>query len=404
MLFKYQAQAQGGEMIEGEAEALDKFSLAETLKKKQYKVILVKEAYSAQPFFKRYIKEIFGIIRPSEKIIFAKSFGAMLKAGLSVSRALAVLKRQAQNKAFQIVIQSIEHDIERGISLKDAFSRFPKLFPPLVIAIVASGEQSGRLPESFTLIGEHLEKNYEIVKRVQGALIYPVIIICATFGVGILMLVYMVPTLTATFKELHVELPLPTKIIIGVSDLFVNYALFFVLLFAVVIFILISFFRSSRGRRFIDFVFLKTPVISEITREINGARIARTLSSLLSSGITIVNALYIAEDVVQNSYYKKTLKEARRLLESGHQLSLIFSKTSALYQPLVTEMVAVGEETGKLPEMLLNLAVFYENEIAQKTKDMSTIIEPVLMIIIGIAVGLFAVSMIIPLYSIVGSV
>ena len=250
------------------------------------------------------------------------------------------------------------------------------------------------------IIGEQLDKSYELRNKIRGALFYPAIILFAMVGIGILMFTYVIPILSATFKEIGVELPLSTKIIIGISGLLREHTIFIIILFLFFIAILTFSIRTARGKRVIDFLLLKIPFIGTLTREINSARIARTMSSLLTAGVTILFALQITKDVVQNSYYKEVLERAGGAVERGARLSSVFGSEESLYPVLVSEMIAVGEETGKLSEMFLNLAVFYENEVTQKTKDMSIVIEPILMIIIGISVGLFAFSMITPLYSV----
>ncbi len=404
MLFKYQAQSETGEIVEGEAEAPDKFSLAATMKKKNYTVILAKEIREQKSYAQAFFGDIIGIVHLSEKIVFIKSFGAMLKAGLSVSRSLSVLERQTKNKKFQNIISVIGRDVAKGSPLHTAFGRFPKVFSSLAVAMVEAGGESGTLPESLAIIGEHLDKSYELLKKIRGALLYPIIILCTMIGIGILMLTYVVPILTSTFQELGVELPFSTKVVIGVSSLLRDYTILIIFFLVFIFTVLVTSIRTIQGKRVLDFLFLKIPLMNTLTREINSARTARTMSSLLTAGVNIIEALNITKDVIQNSYYKEVLEKAKDAIERGMQLSFVFSRNESLYPILVTEMTAVGEETGKLPEMLLNLAIFYENEVAQKTKDISTIIEPVLMVIIGISVGFFVLSMITPLYSVLGDV
>ncbi|MBI2109064.1 MAG: type II secretion system F family protein [Parcubacteria group bacterium] len=404
MLFKFKAQTSGGEIIEGEADAPDKFSLVAQLKKKNYTVILAKEVRSKKSRFLSYIQGFLGVVHLDEKIIFIKSLGAMLKAGLSLSRSLSILSRQTKNKAFQAIIVDMERDISRGNSFYKAMSQYTNVFSSLATAMIKAGEDSGKLPESLTIIAEHLSKNYELQKKIRGALFYPAIILIAMALIGVVMLIYVVPVLTSTFIELGVELPFATQVVITISSFLIEHTILVVFLIALFVFGIVYGIRTARGKRMLDSVFLKMPLIGELTRQINSARTARTLASLLSAGVSILDALQTTHDVVQNSYYKTVLQEAQGAIQRGSTLSFVFKQYPKLYPVLVAEMTAVGEETGKLSEMLLNLASFYEDEVAQKTKDMSTIIEPILMVFIGISVGLFAVSMITPLYSVLGEV
>jgi len=222
--------------------------------------------------------------------------------------------------------------------------------------------------------------------------------------IGFLMMVYMVPTLTSTFIGLGVKLPLSTQILILVSNFLKNYFVFVVLGAIILVFLVIFGMRTPKGQRILDTLILYMPIINEINIQINSARTARTLSSLLSSGVDIVVAIGVTKEVIQNSYYKDVLEEIQTVIQKGDQISSILLKHEKLYPLFVGEMVSVGEETGKIGEMLLSVAEFYEEEVDQKTKDMSSVIEPFLMIFIGLAVGLFAISMISPIYSLSDSI
>jgi type IV pilus assembly protein PilC len=218
---------------------------------------------------------------------------------------------------------------------------------------------------------------------------------------GVLLLVYMVPTLTATFKGLNVELPLPTRIIVAMSDFLRDNALVLLVGVFAIVSSTVYFFKTPKGSRVKDYLVLHLPLITPIVREVNSARTTRTLSSLVSSGVDILVAIGVTRDVIQNSYYKEILAKAGDVIQKGGSISSILSENTKLYPVFVGEMAAVGEETGQLSPMLENIAVFYEAEVDQRTKDLSTVIEPILMVFIGIAVGVFAIAMLMPTYSLV---
>lgn len=222
--------------------------------------------------------------------------------------------------------------------------------------------------------------------------------------IGVLMLIYLVPTLTSTFKDLNVSLPFSTKMVIWLSDFLKNHIIINLLILITVGLVFYFSIKTKRGKRALDTFVLHVPVISGIVKDLNSARTARTFSSLLSSGVDVLVAVRITQDVIQNSYYKAVLKEAEINIEKGDPVSNIFLKHEKLYPVFVGEMVSIGEETGKLSEMLANVAQFYEEEVDQKTKDMSTIIEPFLMVVIGIGVGFFAISMLGPMYSLADAI
>ena len=343
-------------------------------------------------------------VKLSEKILFAKNLSGMLSAGLSISRALQVLVKQTQNIYFKKVINGLLATIDRGGTLSDGLTQYPDVFSPLFIAMVRAGEESGSLPAVLIEVETILEKSYALNRKIKSAMMYPAIIFCAIILIGVLMFIYVVPTLTKTFKDLGAELPATTRFIIFISDTLSNH--FIVIVGVVAVLALGGYFafRVKKVKERIDWVILHLPVIGMIAKEVNTARTTRTLSSLMSSGVTISRALSITEDVLQNHYYKEVIQKAGHEVEGGTPISKVFQESDKLYPLMVGEMMAVGEETGKLGGMLTDIALFYEAEVDAKTKDLSTIIEPVLMIFIGGAVGFFAVSMLSPMYSILNAI
>ena len=254
---------------------------------------------------------------------------------------------------------------------------------------------------SLGIVANQLEQSYLLLKKVRGALIYPAIIMALMVLIAVLLLIFMVPTLTATFAGLGIALPLSTRLLIVSSSFLVEHTLLVLMLLIVLLCGLFLFWQSASGRKLFDRLYLHLPVIGEIVKEVQTARTARTLSSLLSAGVEIVEALAVTSEVLQNHLYKEVLIEAKNNIQKGETLSVIFNRHERLYPPFVSEMASVGEETGKIAEMLMGVAVFYEEQVDQQTKDLSTIIEPVLMIIIGLGVGGFAISMLAPTYSLV---
>lgn len=297
-----------------------------------------------------------------------------------------------------MVISQVSSDVRRGETLHAALAKFPRVFPKLFVAMVRAGEEGGDLSSSLSVTSDQMERMYELKKKIRGALIYPCIILIAIFGIGILMMIEVVPTLAQTFNEMHATLPASTQIVIGISDFLVQYTV--VAIGGIVGGVVLIYFlaHTPLGKRGLDFFFVHLPLIGTMVREVNAARTARTLASLLSSGVDVITSLEIASEVVQNSYFQAVIKDASVAVGAGQPLSAAFMRREDLYPAFVGEMMAVGEETGQVAEMLKRLAVFYEEEVDRKTKDMSTIIEPFLMLFIGGAVGFFAVSMITPIY------
>ena len=404
MLFSYKVKLNTGEILEDTTEATDRLALSRELRNKGQIPISIKiiNRFSFNP--NSFVKNLFSSISIGELIIFTKNLSGMIKAGLSLARALSVLQKQTKNVAMLYVLESITTEINSGSTLSDALAKHPKIFSKLFLSMMRAGEESGNLAGALTEIGMNLEKANSLTKKIKGALIYPGVIFSAMIVIGILMFAFVVPTLSKTFIDLGVELPTSTKVLVFLGNFFSeNLLLSFVFL---IIFIsgIMLLFRATFMNKYIDFVILKIPAIGQMAKELNTARTARTMSSLLISGVSILRAIEITEDVVQNVYYKKVLMEAKEGIQKGIPFSKAFEDNLNLYPIMMAEMVQVGEETGALSDMLLQVALFYEEEIENKTKNLSTIIEPVLMIIIGAAVGFFAISMITPLYSVLDNI
>lgn len=337
-------------------------------------------------------------VKRIEIIRLARNISAMLSAGLSISRALSVIERQSNNKRLKAVAAGLSESIKKGSSFHEALTNYPKVFPEIFVAMVRAGEESGSLADSLIVVALQMGRSEELTRKIKGAMIYPAIVISAVILVGVLMLIYVVPTLTSTFTSLHVKIPLATRIIVALSNFMVAHVVLVFLALAALVGGGIAFVRSKFGGKIVLGGALRLPVIGELVRETYTARASRTLSSLLSAGVPVLNALSITKGVVHAEVFAEVFAEAEERVKKGDLLSASFSEHSNLYPILMSEMLAVGEETGKVAEMLKQIAEFYEENVAEKTKDLSTIIEPVLMIFIGIFVGVFAVAMIAPIY------
>lgn len=402
--FTFKAKKVGGDIHKGESDAKDRFELYKILKASGEEVISVEEEKKGRSFSKSHSFTIFNYIKTQEKINFSRSLGSMLKAGLSLSQALTVIEKQGKNTAVTKVVKALNDEVRQGKTLAQSMSSFPKMFSPLMVAMVASGEKSGSLSEALRIVTLQMEKSYALERRVRSAFIYPSVIFFVMIVIAIILLTYVVPNLTKTFNELNVTLPAITRAVVFASTIVQHD---FLLFLGVIILIAIFFrFWSQReeGKKIVHWFVLKIPIIGNLVQEVNVARTARTLSSLISAGIDVLESLKITEEIVQNVHYKKILAEAYSAVEKGDQLSKTFSEHENLYPVFLSQMLSVGEETGKIDEMMLGVAVYYEDDVDVKTKDMSTVIEPFLMVVIGIAVGFFAVAMISPMYSLVNTI
>lgn len=402
MKFKYKEQNHEGKIVEGIAESQDTFSLAKEIRERNGIPISIKELNNNKLFSLNF--SFLKKVSLSEKIMFTNNLSGMLFAGLSLTRALTVLEKQTTNSSFKDVLGGLIDEVNKGGTLSSGMKKYSNVFNSVFVSMVRAGEESGSLPKTLSEIGINLKKTYDLNRKIKGALIYPSVIIVVIIIIAILMMVYVVPTLTATFKDIGVELPVATKIIIFISDFLSQHFLLTVFIILVLIIGFIYFSRSKITKKYFDFISIRIPVIGVMIKETNTARTARTLSSLLGSGVDVSHALIITEDVLQNIYYKELIHNAIISIEKGVPISVSFKANTNLYPIMVGEMIEVGEETGNLSKMLSDIASFYETEVDNKTKNLSTVIEPVLMIFIGIAVGFFAVGMLKPMYSVMDNI
>jgi type IV pilus assembly protein PilC len=402
--FYYKAINKKGVVVDGTRRTTDDLTLNKELAVEGLNLIFAEPADKSP--VKKFFKQLkdFGTVGEYDKILTYKNLAAMLDSGLPLSRAITVLAKQSKNKMLKKALTDINKEVRKGESLSDAMANHPKIFVPLVVSMVRAGEASGDLVQSLQVTASQLEKTYNLRKKIIGAMVYPAVIISATFLLGIFMLVYVVPTLTGTFEELGVDLPASTQFVIDLSEFTQNNLALVFFTIVLLIVLLIAFLKSKKGKHLWNTVLRYIPKISELNKEINSARTTRTLSSLLQAGVPFVKALQITREVVQNAYYQEVIKQAEKNIKIGKPISEIFIKSDKLFPVFVGEMMVVGEETGDLSKMLLEVAAFYEKEVDQKTKNISTIIEPVLMIIVGVVVGYFAFSMIVPMYNLVETI
>lgn len=400
--YKAQLMASGGEM-EGTAEASDKFELAKIMKA-EGKLLLTATELSSSHFDMDKINALLSRVDLREKILFSRNLATMIQAGLSLSRALQIFLKQTQNPKFREVLRSIIDDINKGTSLSDAMAKFPDIFEQVFISMVRAGEESGGLVEALNVVGGQMEKTYTLKKKVKGAMMYPGVVLSVMIAVGVLMMIYVVPGLSASFKDVGAELPPLTKAVIALSDFLQNDGILALLFVAIAGGVFWWFKQTPFGDRSLDWLILRSPIFGNLVKQFNSALVTRTLSSLISAGVDIVHSIEITRDVASGVFYKETLDVAKENVQKGIPLSKVFIDHGELYPVMVGDMMEVGEETGQLSSMLLKIALFFEEEVDQATADMSKLIEPLLMVVIAVFVGIFAVAMITPMYSVMQNI
>lgn len=402
MRFKYTAKTKQGKDEEGTIEAKDKFSLAKSLRERGLVLVSAKEGGEKGKLRSPF--SLFSRVSLVDKMFFTRNLKVMVSAGLPFSKALGTLAVQTQNRKMKNALLNIKDSIDKGKSFSDSLADHKDIFDELFQNMIKVGEEGGTIEEVLKILTKQMEKEHDLKSKITNALIYPAVIILAMLGIGVMMLIVVVPKLADTFKELNIQLPLATRLVIGLGTFLATYwYLIPVILFS--LFLLFRFLLKTKGgKKVIDAFTLKIPVVSKIVKSSNSAYMARTLSSLLASGVSLVKSLEIVSGTLSNSYFREAIVQSVEKVKKGEKLSQALSLFTKFYPLIVIQMLEVGEETGQTSEILSKTASFFEDEVTNTTKNLASVIEPVLMIIIGGVIGFFAVSMIQPMYSMLGAI
>ncbi|MBI2050718.1 MAG: type II secretion system F family protein [Parcubacteria group bacterium] len=343
-------------------------------------------------------------VKEEEKIFFTQNLGVMLKSGLSASRALRTLTLQSSNPKFQRALAVITRSVEKGQPIATAMEAYTSIFPPIFVNMIRAGEKSGQLERVLKELTNQLKRSHELRAKVKGAMMYPVVVMVAMILIGAGMLVFVIPKLLGIFKEVNAELPLPTQILITVSTALNEHILIYGPAFVLSVGALIYATRKGPGQRIWHSMILRMPVISKIAVKINLAKIARTLGSLMATDMPVVDSLKLTGGVVSNIHYRLSLAAVAGEVEKGKTISSELGNFSKLYPPVAQQMIQVGEETGEIGNILIQLAEFYEEDVKQTMESLPTIIEPIMILILGGAVGGMAIAVIMPMFSLANAV
>ncbi len=402
MEFSYTAITKTGQRVNATIQAANATAAGHALKEQGLLPLEIKEQKKSS--IVNFLRSV-STISLDEKIGFVENLSIMLKSGISVTRAMQILVKQTKNVRLNAIIVDIAAQVEGGKSLGEALARHENVFSNIFISMVKVGEMSGNLDKSLEYLTVQLHREADLKSKVRGAMIYPAVIVAAMIIIGILMSIFVLPKLTSIFKEFGtVELPFMTRVVIAVADFMSAHAVITVLGLIGSIVGLIMFYRTYTGKRVFDIVSTRFLVIGPIVKKINLARFARILSSLLKSGIPIVEGLEVAGNSLGNIPYRELITKSANEVRLGKNLTDTLSKDESLFPVLVVQMLQVGEESGTVEDMLSQLAVHYEEEIDTIMKNLSSVIEPLLLLFIGGIVGVLAVALISPIYSISQSI
>lgn len=395
--YRYVAVTRDGKREESVVQAPSATAAARLLKEQGLLPTEIRER-TETPFLER-LKTI-SSVSLEEKMTFIENLGIMLKAGISVSRSLQILAKQTKNARFKAVLTDIHSQVEGGKQLAEALEKHPKIFSNIFSSMVRIGEMSGNLEKSLEYLGIQLQREANLRSKVKGAMIYPSVIISAMVIVGVLMAIFVLPKLTSIFKDFDTELPLMTRVVIAVADFMSGHAAVVLVGMALLVFGTVAFLRTPTGRKAFDIFLLHMFMISPIVKKINLARFSRILSSMLKSGIPIVQSLEVTGESMDNIPYRELVVKSASDVKVGKPLSESLGKDAVLFPVLIVQMLQVGEESGTVEVILDQLAGHYEEEVDTTLKNLSSIIEPLLLLVIGGVVGVLAVALISPIYNI----
>ncbi|MDP2664278.1 MAG: type II secretion system F family protein [bacterium] len=398
MKFNYQARTKQGEVKSGQIEASSNEAAAGLLQKHGLYVTFLEEAVA--PIYAKRIK-LFEKISSKDIVLFSRQLAIMFKSKVSLVESLRVLSGQAKNQDFKERIIELSQDVEAGTPFSKALARHSKIFSSFYVAMVKSGEVAGKLSDVLDYLADHLEREYYLTAKAKGAMVYPALIVLVVLLVLFLMVFFVMPQLTEVLVAGGQELPLVTKMVIAFANLLKDWGILLLIVAVAIIFFSFRYYLTESGGKLFDRKFLVIPLVGGLLKMIYTARFAENLSTLISGGLPIAQALETVADIIGNSAYKEIIFEARDKVRRGERISAILSKYPDLFSPVFVQMILVGEETGTLDTTLINIVGFYQKEIDRSLDSVLSILEPVLIIFLGVMVAGLMLSILMPLYQMI---
>ncbi len=396
-VFDYKARDREGASVVGAVEAPTENVAIDVLKEKDLIVLSLAERRKTTMF--QSSLSFLNRVKVRDVVIFARQLAVMISATVPIVQALRILTRQTDNVTFKIIISEIADEVDGGAKLSSSLARYPQVFSDFFIHMIRSGETTGKLDETLNYLADQQEKDYDLQSKIKGALIYPVFIIGGITVVGVIMMVFVVPKLTAVIIESGAELPFTTKVLIAASSFLAN-QWWLLLIILIGLFVGYRFYRRTETGHFqIDRIKLRFPIFGEIFKKIYITRFSRGLSTLLQSGIPLTRSLEIVSDIVGNRVYRDLTQKTIKEIEDGNPLSTTFSQ-SKLVPPMLSQMMNVGEQTGRLDQILAKLADFFSREVENSVKTLVTLIEPMILMLLGVGVGFLVSAILLPIYQV----
>ena len=400
MKFNYQVRTKTGEIQSGVVEASSREAAISILQKHGLYVTILEETREI-PLYAKRIK-IFERISQKDIVLFSRQLSIMFASKVTLIESLRTLASQTRNPDFREKILKISEDVEGGTTLSSALSKYPKNFSPFYIAMVRAGEASGKLSEALNYLAEHLEREYHLLSRIRGAMVYPLLIVFVVLVVLALLIFLVIPHLTEVLAETGQELPTITKMVIGFSNFLRKFGGILILFLIILIIFTFRYYKTKAGKEFFDNFFLKLPTVGHFLKMVYLSRFAENLSTLITGGLPIAQCLEITGKIVGNSVYQGVIFQARDEVRRGTPVSQVLSRFPEIFPPVFTQMVLVGERTGTLDRTLMNLVSFYQKETERSIETILGILEPGLIIFLGVVVGGLMAAILLPLYRVAG--
>jgi type IV pilus assembly protein PilC len=398
-VFEYTARnASTGQILKGTLDVPTRDEVLKHIKQQKMIVVNVRE----QPKQLSFSLKRRGI-RTRDIVIFTRQFATMINSGLPLVQSLDILARQTENPALATVTRQVVFDVESGHTLADAFSKHPRAFTELYVNMVAAGEAGGILDTILLRLATFLEKSDALIRKVKGAMVYPGVIMSVAAIAVTVLLIFVIPTFQKMFASVGMELPLPTRIVIGMSDFLINYWWMLIIIIVGIVLFIRRYYATSDGRLRIDQMLLNSPVLGDLLRKSAVSRFTRTLGTLISSGVSILDGLEITAKTAGNRVIHDAVMESRNSIAGGETIAGPLEK-SKVFPPMVISMIAVGEQTGGLDEMLSKIADFYDEEVDVAVSALLSLMEPLMIVVLGVIVGGMVVAMYLPIFDMMNAV
>ncbi|MFA5360279.1 MAG: type II secretion system F family protein [Patescibacteria group bacterium] len=398
-IFRYKAFNQDKKVQEGMAEAISKDYVGEILTEKGFSIVSITEVSQAKKFINL---DFLNRVKTKDIVIFSRQFSVLVSANVSMVQALKVLVDQTANVSLKMIISEVADEVDAGATLSEALGKRSNVFNNFYVSVVKSGETSGKLDEVLSYLADEMEKDYDMMSKIKGAMIYPAFVLASLFVVGIVMMIFVVPKLTGILTESGAELPITTKILIGASGFMQKSWWLLVLIVAVLVVSFRWYIKRPQGKRQIDLIKLKLPIFGHLFQLIYLVRFTRSMSTLIVGGVTIDNSLKVTAEIVGNTIYQELIEETVKEVEDGNSISSVFIKNKNIPK-MVSQMLNIGEKTGKMDVILERITNFYGREISNIVANLMTLLEPIIMIVMGIAVGVMVAAVILPMYNLASS-